>query len=171
MAERFLLADVGGTNTRVGLADMSGLNAASVETFRNAEHAGLSSVLTSYLAQHPEPITALCAGVAGPVRGDTAQLTNLDWFIDASGIQSATGAGCVHLINYLHAQGVALDDVTDGSITEIRPGAAAPPHATRLVLGLGTGCNIAVVQHMSEGLFVPPSETGHTSLPHLDGEA
>ena len=171
MTERFLLADVGGTNTRVGLGDASGIDLHTVQNFRNADHADFTGVLTRYLEQHPGPIAALCAGVAGPVRGGNAQLTNLDWFIDASDVQQATGAGSVHLINDLQAQGYALDDLPTDSISALFPGAPPPPRATRLVMGLGTGCNIAVVHHTAQGLFVPPSETGHTTLPHMEGEA
>lgn len=172
MGERFLLADVGGTNTRLGLGDASGLDPATVETYRNSGHADLIAVLTTHLDQYPCPITALCAGVAGPVRGGAAQLTNLNWFIDAEEVQKATGAGSVHLINDLQAQGYALDKLPADSISPLFTGETTPPpDATRLVMGLGTGCNIAVVHRTPDGLFVPPSETGHTSLPHFDGDA
>lgn len=171
MTERFLLADLGGTRTRLGIGHASGLDPATVHSVRNADHAGFIDVLTAYLADHPGPITALCAGVAGPVRGGNAQLTNLDWFIDADAVQRATGAGSVHLINDLQAQGYALDDLPAASIKTLFPGASPPPGAARLVMGLGTGCNIAVVHQTPQGIFVPPSETGHTTLPHFDGDA
>lgn len=171
MAERFLLADVGGTHTRLGTGGADGLDTNTLETFRNADHAGLAPILSSYLARYPGPVTAICAGVAGPVRGDTSQLTNLDWSIDANVLQEATGAENVHLINDLQAQGYALDDLPGDRITQVFPGAASAPYATRLVMGLGTGCNIAVVYSTSQGLFVPPSETGHTNLPFRDGDA
>ncbi len=172
MAERFLLADLGGTHTRVGLGGPLGLDAASVRTYRSAAHADLAAILATYLGEFPGPVRAICAGVAGPVRDNRAQLTNLDWVVDAPALQKSIGAKSVHLINDLQAQGYALDDLPDDSLTPILAGAApAPKDATRLVMGLGTGCNIAVVYQTSKGLFVPPSETGHSSLPHMDGDA
>ena len=171
MDKRFLLADVGGTNTRLGLGGPSGLDPETVATFRNSDHAGFVGVLSTYLDRYPGPLTAICAGVAGPVRDGNAQLTNLDWFIDAGEVQAATGAASVHLINDLQAQGYALDDLPGSSITSLFPGLSAPPPAARLVMGLGTGCNIAVVHRTAQGLFVPASETGHTSLPHFEGDA
>ena len=68
MAERYLLADVGGTHTRVGLGSAQGFDPESTQPFRNAAYDGLAAVLTDYCARHPGPVTALCAGVAGPVR-------------------------------------------------------------------------------------------------------
>ena len=171
MADRFLLADVGGTNTRVGLGGEHGLDPASVDTFRNAEHGGLADILTLFLTQHTGPVDALCAGVAGPVRDSNAQLTNFNWFIDASALQAATGAKSVYLMNDLQAQGYALDDLPAQNVVALTDGALPPPDATRLVFGLGTGCNIAAVHRVGQGLFVPPSETGHTSMPHLEGDA
>lgn len=170
MTERFLLADAGGSNTRVGLGSSQGLDPDTVQTFRNAGHSGLAPILTAYLDRHPGPVHALCAGVAGPVRGGNAQLTNLDWFINADELRAATGAHRVCLINDLQAQGYALDDLPTDSLTPLFPGATPPAGATRLVMGLGTGCNIAVVHHTPQGLLVPPSETGHSSLPYLDGD-
>ena len=171
MADRFLLADVGGTNTRVGLGGAQGLDPVSVQSFSNADHSGLSSIVATYIGQFPGPVTAVCAGVAGPVRDGHAQLTNVDWFIDGQELKEATGARSVHLFNDLQVQGYALDDLPSDSVISLFKGAVVPAGATRLVMGLGTGCNIAVVHRTAQGLRVPPSETGHTSLPYMEGDA
>lgn len=164
MADR-LLVDLGGTHARLGLADASGLVTKTCRRLRNADHASLPEMLTFYLAdQGAGPIRALCAGVAGPVRGGTAQLTNHAWRIEATALAAATGARQVHLINDLQAQAMALDDLPAGALHPLLPG-TPDPDGPRLVLGLGTGCNIAVAHRMPGGLLVPPSESGHTTLP------
>lgn len=169
MADLWLLVDVGGTSTRVGLARGGQLDRGSTHSFRNADFSGLADILDHYLRRHPTPPTALCAGVAGPVRGDTAQLTNLDWFIDSADLARVTGARDIHLINDLAAQGYALDDLDPTDITPLIDGTTPPPEAARMVMGLGTGSNIAVVHRTPQGVFVPPAEAGHSSLPHSDG--
>jgi len=170
MAERWLVADVGGTNTRVALADPTGIAPDTIRSFRNTGFAGLAPLLSDYLAtQRPGPVAALCAAVAGPVRGDRAQLTNFDWLIRTDDLRAATGAKTVHLVNDLQAQGYALDDLPTGSVTPLFPGAPAPRGAPRLVLNLGTGCNVAVVHDAGRGLFVPAAESGHSALPHATG--
>ncbi|RKT32597.1 glucokinase [Roseovarius halotolerans] len=168
MSERHLLADVGGTNTRVGLADARGLLPDTVRIYENAGFDGLAPLLAAYLCEtEPGPIDALCAGVAGPVRDGDAQLTNHDWFIAAADLAAATGAARVRLINDLQAQGYALDDVPPAARVPLFDDAPPPPDATRLVLGLGTGCNVAVVHQSGGRLFVPPAESGHSALPHM----
>lgn len=170
MTDLFLLADLGGTNTRVGLADANGLLANSSRSFANEGFTGLAALLRAYLDDvQPGPITGLCAGVAGPVKGSTAQLTNHKWFIDAADLGAATGAPHVHLINDLQAQGCALDDLSPKDTTPLFSGTPAGPDATRLVMGLGTGCNVAVVHRINGTLYVPPAESGHTTLPHIPG--
>ena len=44
-----LLADIGGTNTRVALATGGAVDQGSITKYRNAEHEGLATVLNAYL--------------------------------------------------------------------------------------------------------------------------
>ncbi|MEQ8898861.1 MAG: glucokinase [Roseovarius sp.] len=170
MAERYLLADLGGTNTRLVLAGDCGLDTGTLRRYRNADFDSFEAVLAAYLDDlSPGPLHALCAGVAGPVLGATAQLTNYAWQIDAAALRDLTGAPHIHLVNDLQVQGFALDDLPPDAVTPIFPGQPASPDAPRLVLNLGTGCNVAVVHRRPEGLFVPAAESGHSALPHASG--
>ena len=45
-----LVADIGGTNTRVALAEGSRILTDSIHRFANADHPGLESVLRDYVA-------------------------------------------------------------------------------------------------------------------------
>ena len=176
-----LLVDLGGTSCRVGLATGAGLLPDTAHSFANADHTSLADLLAAYLhAMRPGAVSAICAGVAGPVRRGAAQLTNHAWHIEADALARATGADQVHLMNDLQAQAYALDDLDADSLTPLIPG-TPDPEGPRMVLGLGTGCNIAVAHRVGDDLFVPPSESGHTTLPdapgfralydHLRGEA
>ena len=170
MARRHLLADLGGTNTRLALADDGRLLLDTLRRYRNDDFASFESVVSAFLADlSPGPVEAICAGVAGPVLGETAQLTNHPWRVDAARLREVTGAGPVHLMNDLQAQGYGLDDLPTDTVQTIFPGQPATPDAPRLVLNLGTGCNVAVIHSRPEGLFVPPAESGHSALPHATG--
>ena len=88
-----LVADIGGTNTRVAVARGGVVDPASIRRFANAGNAGLTPILRTYLAGAGSPeIAGACAAVAGPVDGGVARLTNLDWTIDRDGLAAATGA-------------------------------------------------------------------------------
>ncbi|MEO0991952.1 MAG: glucokinase, partial [Pseudomonadota bacterium] len=64
-----LVGDIGGTNTRVALASGDKLLPDSVRRFQNADHDGLSTVLTRYLSELGNPeCRSACVAVAGPVR-------------------------------------------------------------------------------------------------------
>lgn len=159
-----LLVDLGGTSCRVGLAAEGLLLPGSVQTFSNAACTDLRELLLRYLNAQMVEIRYLCAGVAGPVKGNTAQLTNHAWFIDGPVLARALGAEKAILLNDLQAQAYALDDLAEEDVTTLI--AAHPePFNPRLTFCLGTGCNIAVAYRKGSDLFVPASESGHTTLP------
>ena len=169
-ADRFnLVADVGGTNTRVALAEGPRLIGRTVRRFRNRDHASLEEVLRAFVAAEGG---VDCAGasvaIAGPVRDGRGTLTNLDWRIDRETLASATRAETLAVLNDLEAQGHALGHVADGNLTRILPGDEGeqrPGQTTRVVLGLGTGVNVAPVYDTLHGRVVSPAEAGHVSLP------
>ncbi|MEL7256442.1 MAG: glucokinase [Pseudomonadota bacterium] len=166
MAEH-LLIDLGGTHCRLGLARDAKFDAVTARIFKNAAFDTLTDLVRSYLNElRPGGIDAVCAAVAGPVRGDQAQLTNHSWHVHARDLASATGADHVHLLNDLQAQAYALDDLSPDDVAPIVPGQADPDGA-RLVLVLGTGCNIAVAHNVNDRIFVPPAEAGHSTLPDV----
>lgn len=161
-----LVADIGGTNTRVALADGTSLRVDSIRRFRNKDHPGLESVLKRYAEDEGSPrVSAACVAVAGPVRDGKASLTNLDWSIDKPALGRATGAKTLAILNDLQAQGHSLSHLPKENVTEIVSAPPASEFAARLVIGVGTGFNAAPVFHSASGTLVPPSESGHANLP------
>jgi glucokinase len=165
-ADTVLLADIGGTNTRVALAHGGVVATQTIRRFANAEHPGLPAILTAYLGEtQGVDCHGACVAVAGPVQDNRAEMTNLDWVITPDAIRDATGAGLVAIINDLQAQGYALDRLSPASRFAVLPGAARPRPGPQLVIGVGTGFNAAAVHRSHAGLLAVASECGHTSLP------
>lgn len=166
-----LVADIGGTNTRVALVKEGATAPHSVARFQNSNFDSLSEVLSRYLEQLGHPACdAACVAVAGPIRDGVGRMTNLSWEMDSDRLCAATGASQGFVINDLEAQGHALEDVP----TRCLMGTPMPQQTdeTRLVVGLGTGFNAAPV-HAGEGAHynVVPSECGHASLPVWNEES
>lgn len=162
-----LVADVGGTNTRVALAEGGVVDRASIRRFANAASPGIGAILRDYLggAGSPEVVGA-CVAVAGPVDGEVARLTNLDWTIGRDTIAAATGAPRIAVINDLQAQGHALGHIAPDCLRPVLTPAAPPRSASpQLVIGVGTGFNAAVVHDGPAGRLVTASECGHATLP------
>ena len=164
-----LVADIGGTNTRCALAEGRRLVEGTVRRYSNADYASLDAVLRSYIEDEGgvDPVAA-CVAVAGPVQGDRATLTNLDWKIDTATLTRATRAERVAILNDLQAEGHALGHIDPARIRTILPFPVAPIGTTRLVINVGTGFNAAPIFEGPGGRIVPPSESGHVNLPVRD---
>lgn len=162
-----LLADIGGTNTRVALANGTHVLPDSVARFANAEYKArgqdIADILADYLKTSGQTVSGVCVAAAGPVQDGEANMTNLDWVIDADKLQRATGAKQTAILNDLQAQGQALGHIAPSKLRLVTDGPKAP--GAMLVVGLGTGVNAAPVHGAGAARVVPPSECGHVNMP------
>ncbi len=160
-----LVADIGGTNTRVALARGEAVQQGSIRRYANADFPGLEPVLTRYLAEEGiAAVAGTCVAAAGPVRDGVAVMTNLDWTITGTGLTTATGAARVSILNDLQAQGHALGRIEDRFLRPVIDG-PVQAGAAMLVVGVGTGMNAAPVHETPWGRYVAASECGHVSMP------
>jgi len=161
-----LVADIGGTNTRVALCNGPQVIEGTIRRYRNAAYPGLETVLRQYAEDEGGvDARAACVAVAGPVHDGRATMTNLDWTIDKDTLSRATGAEKVAILNDLQAQGHALGHIDPANLRSVLTGGEPRPNAARLVIGVGTGFNAAPVFDTASGRLVPPSESGHANLP------
>ena len=161
-----LLADIGGTNTRVALAQGRQMLPGTIRRYANKGRDSLEEILSDYIAEEGvRDLAGACVAAAGPVRDEIATMTNLSWVIEARNLKSVTGAEQVFVLNDLQAQGHALGHLAADAVREILPGQPARADAARLVVGVGTGFNAAPVHEAPGGRLVPPSEAGHITLP------
>ena len=163
-----ILADIGGTNTRVALADGASVKLDSIRRFPNADYQArgqdIAHVLRDYLTQTGASVTGVCVAAAGPVQDGVATMTNLAWVMYADKLSSATGAQNVAILNDLQAQGQALGHIPAANLRTVIPG-PVKPNGSMVVVGLGTGVNAAPVHPGPQGRVVPPSECGHVNMP------
>lgn len=163
-----LLADIGGTNTRVALAKGKTVLPETIRRFPNAEYKArgqdIANILRDYLDQTGNTVSGVCVAAAGPVQDGVATMTNLDWVMDAAKLTKATGATRCAILNDLQAQGHALGHVAAENLNRIVDGPEAA-HGPMLVVGLGTGVNAAPVHGAGPSRIVAPSECGHVNMP------
>ncbi len=160
-----IVADIGGTNTRVALARGPKVLRDTIRRYRNAEWDALEPVLQDYLSQSDDRPEAACVDMAGPVRDGVGQLTNLDWTVRRDSVAEVTGAHTVSILNDLQAAGHSVAHLTQDALMPLLPGTPASPQAARLVVNVGTGLNIAPVYRLNGQTLVPPSEAGHITMP------
>lgn len=163
-----LTGDIGGTNTRLAMADVAinRVRLREVERFRNEDAASLSQLLRAFLDGKTRP-QAACLAVAGPTDGRRVKLTNLDWVIDSEAICAETGIPKVRLLNDFAAVGHGLGVLDDSGRATLQ--AAEPvPHAPRLALGAGTGLGVVQTAWFEGRYRSMASEGGHISFAPVD---
>lgn len=160
-----LIGDIGGTNSRLALADGSGITTGTTQELRNAGYAGLAPLLQDYLAAlpaHTRPRRAALA-VAAPVQGDAVTLTNNGWRISRPDLQAALGLDDLLLLNDFEALAWSLPSLRPQELVQIGRGTARP-EAARAVLGPGTGLGVAGLVRVRGGWQALAGEGGHVTL-------
>jgi len=163
-----LIADIGGTNARLALADVSGPKTTTIRSYRNADFACFDDVLDKYLSEFFCPsINCMVVAIAGAVVGQTACLTNRDWTLNSDDLAQRFGVGHVELINDLTALGYAIRHLSKDHLRSLIDADTAPDVMRQmLVVGIGTGFNVSPVIPVGNRFVCPSVEAGHASMPH-----
>jgi glucokinase len=163
-----LAGDIGGTNTRLGLferlPDRPRLITARV--FSTLAYRDLSAIISAFAsdeAVHGTKVEAACFGVAGPVAGDTAELTNVRWHVDAGQVAKAFDIPRIRLLNDLQAMANAIP-VLEASEVHVLQEGEAEGRGNIALIAAGTGLGEALL-HNVNGRFIPAaSEGGHADF-------
>ncbi len=162
-----LAADVGGTKTVCGLYGAGGgrPDPLAVERFATLDHGSLEALLAVFLGRRAAGATvdAAVLGVAGPVRGGAADLTNVPWRVEAAVIAERFRIPAVRLLNDLEAMGRVVSVLADDEVTTLQAGEpAADGNAALIAPGTGLG---ETLLHRVDGRLVPvAAEPGHTDF-------
>jgi glucokinase len=169
METHTLVADVGGTQSRLGLAQKGILNQASVQYFVNARFQSFYEVIAQFLKETSNIQISRCViAIAGPITANTGKLTNLDWEISIDDLRQSTDSTDATLINDLTALGYCLQALPSGGTQHIGgPNSLRKDSGQYLVVGLGTGFNVCPVINAKAGHPIClQAELGHAALPH-----
>ncbi|MCR9126157.1 MAG: glucokinase [Rhodobacteraceae bacterium] len=161
-----LVADVGGTNTRLALALDGVVDPASIRRFANDAHAGFLPVVQSFLADAGvSRVDGAAIAVAGPTSARGGRLTNRDWSLDVPMIRGFTD-GPVRYLNDLKAMAYAVPGLSAAAAVAIVPETGQPPdNGQGLVVGIGTGFNVSPLVRTDNGFVATDAEFGHTAMP------
>ena len=161
-----LAGDVGGTKTLLGLFEPALPRPSQRHLFRYSTTSlhSFDELLDAFvrdLGGMPR-LEAIAFGVAGPVVGRVARMTNHTWAVDADEIASRTGAP-VALLNDLEAMAYSLEVLAPEEQVVLQTGVPQPDgHAALMAAGTGLG---EAALHRVAGRLVPaPAEAGHTDF-------
>lgn len=166
--EPLLVADIGGTNAKFGIASTDiESGQVTIHESRNypcVEFDSLAEVIEIYREQLTCDWPRLaCIAVAGPVLGDKARFTNLDWQVDSNQLKDAFGFDELFLMNDFVTQAYATLYLAPEHLNCLRPGTPVPG-TPRLVLGPGTGLGVAALSPVGDGWYPQPGEGGHVNF-------
>jgi glucokinase len=164
-----LVADVGGTRSRLGLAQNGILDQTTVRGFANANFTSFYEVISEYLKDSTQETVESCVvALAGPISAGRGTLTNLNWEISIDGLRQYTQCHEATLINDLTSLGYCISILpTDGIQPILGPITTTVDNGQSLVVGLGTGFNVCPVLMDRTGCPVCLQvELGHTLLPY-----
>ena len=166
-----LAGDTGGTKTVLALCDETG-RVVRDQLFVGAEFQSLEAIVTKFLTpDEKKQIRGACFGIAGPVIGGVAKLTNLPWVIAASALSTELGGVPVTLLNDLQATALGSLVVTADKFAVLQPGGTVAPDAPIAVIAPGTGLGEALLVSDGKRYRALASEGGHADFaPGTDEE-
>jgi len=160
-----LAGDIGGTKTLLGLFDERPARPRPivVREYTTLEFADLCAMVSLFASQEEGgtiTVESACFGVAGPVIGHEADLTNVPWHIDATTVGRQFNIRRVTLLNDLEALAYSVPVLHGDELHALQKG--EPLRGGNMALiAAGTGLGQALL-HFVDGRFVPSaSEAGH----------
>jgi len=162
-----LAGDVGGTKTLLGLFERANGRPTpiAVHTFLTNTFESFGAILDAFGRQIGQPlnIDAAAIGVAGPVVGPRARLTNIVWDIAADEIADRFGTPRVMLLNDLEAMANSVNVLRADEYATLQDGVARAD-GNAAVIAAGTGLGQAFLHRVAGRLTPVPSEGGHADF-------
>ncbi|WP_127088762.1 glucokinase [Aquabacter cavernae] len=165
MPPTILLADIGGTTTRIARAGLDGA-AFDVRVEPNDGYGSLEEMFGAYLGSlSGERPRAGVLAIAGPVDGDDVRMTNRAWSFRRPALASALGLDALAVLNDFAALAHGVRSLGRSDLIQVGVG-HAKEGAPILVCGPGTGLGTAtLIPHPEKKSYeVLPGEGGHVRL-------
>jgi glucokinase len=160
-----LAGDIGGTKTHLGIfSTEEGFRHPLVEAeFASALYPNLESIVKEFLNQVNHPVRMAVFGVAGPVVGGRARITNLPWIMDEKKLCDILTVSSVRLINDLEAIACTLPFLEPSDLSVLSEGNAIPG-GNIAIIAPGTGLGEAFLIWDGSSYRGYASEGGHTDF-------
>jgi glucokinase len=169
-----LAGDVGGTKTLIGLFERAQPRPKplAIHSYPTNEFPTFTAILDAFALDVHQPFSvgAAVIGVAGPVIGRRAQLTNVTWDVAADEVTARFGTSDVLLLNDLEAMANSVGVLEGDEVVVLQEGVPSPGGNT-VVIAAGTGLGQAYLHVVNGRLHPVASEGGHADFaPRTDKE-
>ncbi|MCH4813015.1 glucokinase [Vreelandella neptunia] len=166
-----LIGDIGGTNARLALVAPGEVTPHDIINLPCADYPGVIEAVQDYLnrvgATGDNAPQEACLAFACPVHAERVKMTNNHWDFLKSDVQQQLNLSLFKVINDFTAQALGVPHVAASDLVEVQPG-KSQGHATRLVIGPGTGLGVAGVFPGQHAWIPLPTEGGHVTFAPTD---
>jgi glucokinase len=160
-----LVGDIGGTKTILAVVSAEAGPRVPVvqKTYSSHQYQTLESIVREFLGEVAIDIGRACFGVAGPVVGGRAQITNLAWVVDGAALRSVFGWSSVDLLNDMQAIGNALSVLEPQDLRTLSAG-TREPGGSMAILAPGTGLGEGYVTYDDGAFHAHGCEGSHAAF-------
>lgn len=172
-SELALVGDIGGTNARFALVDLSAPEPVLRDSraLANADFASVQHAIERYLAQVEAQPSRAALAVACPVGSDEIRLTNRAWSFSRSELQATLGLDELRMLNDFGALAWAIPALPREFLLTLHGDPEAPLRGPVSVLGPGTGLGVALlVGSHPHGWHAVETEGGHVGFAPIGDE-
>lgn len=169
---KYILAgDVGATKTVLALYESGGFPREPVlrKRYHSLEYGSLDAVVNKFVDHCGITPCGAVLGVAGPVDGNSAHLTNLGWDISGVEIAENTGIEKVGLLNDLATSIFGIDVIQEKDFLVLIKG-VSKGMGTRGIMSPGTGLGQCAAVWNGERYFPVATEGGHSGFAPFNKE-
>lgn len=165
----FIVADIGGTNSRFALVTGKQGDQFCVEhiqILRGAEFPKFEDALAAYIDGLDGDVTvqAACVAIAAPISGkDDVRMTNLSWAFSQKQVRQQFGLKAFAAINDYTAVAVATSRLNSDDLLNVVQG-ERDPYGNKAVLGPGTGLGVGGLVYAGDKWVAISSEGGHATM-------
>jgi len=165
----FILAgDIGGTNARLALFDVSNGNFKLISStiFPSRQYSGLDQIVQEFVSKSPARPAQACFGIAGPVTNGRVEASNLPWVIESKRLADELKIHEALLINDLEATGWGVGALSPEHLVSLNQ--ISSIGGNQAVIAAGTGLGEAGLYWDGERQHVFASEGGHCDFAPLN---
>jgi len=165
MDEMYLAGDIGGTKTRLALYSVKkgAYDPVEEKTYPSQVYPSLEEIVQIFLSDKPFNLMGASFGIAGPIIGSRARVTNLSWVVEETTLSETIGGAPVNLLNDLHAVASSIPYLNPKDLEVLIPGQPSAQGA-KGVIAPGTGLGEGFLVWDGERYQSYPSEGGHASF-------
>jgi len=137
---QILVGDIGGTKTILAIAELAanGIRLSGEQRYASRDFVSLEAVVARFFTEAGRTCERAAFAVAGPVRDDRSEITNLSWGPSTRHLEQALDLRAVRLLNDLEAAAWGIAALAPSDFEVLHPGEPNPV-GNACVAAAGTG--------------------------------